>query len=160
MQIRKFGDRRPVRQHVGETSRVQQNLRDETDINRIMAKYERTGILTHVNRYAGEYGDFSGVPDYKSGVERVLAAEEMFMSLPAKIRDRFGNDPGNFIDFATDRGNIDEMRKMGLAPPATGEAEPMPGALQGDTTGAPNTRKEGPRGEPPSSKTNAGGETS
>jgi len=53
----------------------------ETDVNNIMRKYEKTGILTHVARYAGEYGDFSGVPDYKEGLERIMAANEMFDSL-------------------------------------------------------------------------------
>jgi len=88
----------------------------ETDVNNIMRKYEKTGILTHVARYAGEYGDFSGVPDYKEGLERIMAANEMFDSLPARLRDRFGNDPAKFIDFATNPENLDELRTMGLAP--------------------------------------------
>lgn len=115
-EIRKFGDRHPVRQHVGEVSMTQQNMAAETDINNIMAKYQKTGILTHVSKYAGQYGDFSGVPDYKTGLELVMAAEEMFMSLPSLIRERFGNDPARFIDFATDSDNQDELIKMGLAP--------------------------------------------
>jgi len=77
---------------------------------------KKTGILTHVARYAGEYGDFSGVPDYKEGLERIMAANEMFDSLPARLRDRFGNDPAKFIDFATNPENLDELRTMGLAP--------------------------------------------
>nr|QJB20409.1 MAG: internal scaffolding protein [Microvirus sp.] len=121
--IRSFFDRTRTKQHVGEGSHVQQNMADETDINNIMSKYQKHGVLTHVNRYAGQYGDFSGVPDYKTGLERVQAAEEMFQSLPAKIRDRFGNDPAQFIDFATDASNIDEMRKMGLAPAPAPVAE-------------------------------------
>lgn len=114
-----------VKQHVGEKTLVQQSSRDETDINRIMAKYEKTGVLTHVARYAGQYGDFSGVPDYKAGMEIVMAADDMFMSLPAKIRDRFNNDPAQFIEFATDEKNQDEMRSMGLAPKAPAPAEPQ-----------------------------------
>lgn len=105
-----------VKQHIGERSRTQQNFGPETDINRIMAKYEKTGLLTHVSTYAGQYGDFSGVPDYKSGLERIMAADEMFMSLPARIRDRFNNDPAQFIEFATDEKNLDSLREMGLAP--------------------------------------------
>jgi len=103
---------------VGTESMVQQQFAEETNVNSIMAKYQKTGLLTHVARYAGTYGDFSGVPDYKEGLERIMAAEDMFMSLPAKIRDRFNNDPAQFIQFATDEGNLEEMRKMGLAPEA------------------------------------------
>jgi len=114
--IKKFGDRSAVRQHIGEESRVQQHLAKETDINYIMSKYQKTGLFTHVNKYAGQYGDFSEVPDYKTGLERVQAADEMFMSLPAKIRDRFFNDPAQFIEFATNPDNLTEMQEMGLAP--------------------------------------------
>lgn len=114
-----------VKQHVGEESRTQQHMAGETDINNIMRKYEKTGILTHVSRYAGQYGDFSGVPDYKTGVELVMAADEMFMSLPAKIRDRFNNDPAQFIDFATDEENLEELRSMGLAPKLPAPPEPQ-----------------------------------
>lgn len=103
---------------------MQQNLQSETDINLMMAKYQKTGLFTHVNKYAGQYGDFSGVPDYKTGLERVQAAEEMFMSLSATVRDRFNNDPAKFIDFATNADNLEEMQKMGLAPKkAQAEAE-------------------------------------
>lgn len=125
LKIRRYGDRKRVKQHVGEDTLVQQNMAGETDINNIMAKYQKTGLLTHVARYAGNYGDFSEVPDYKTGVERVMAAEEMFMSLPAKIRDRFNNDPGKFIEFATDEKNLEEMRSMGLAPEAPMPPEPQ-----------------------------------
>lgn len=124
IKIVKFGERVRVRQHIGECSRVQQQFAQESDVNAIMRKYEKTGILTHVSRYAGEYGDFSGVPDYKAGLERVMAADEMFMSLPARIRDRFNNDPAKFIEFATNAENIDELRALGLAPELPPAPEP------------------------------------
>jgi len=31
-------------------SRTQQHLKDETDINNIIKKYDRTGLLNHVNQ--------------------------------------------------------------------------------------------------------------
>lgn len=125
MEFRKFGDRKRVKQHVGDGSLVQRSSKDECDINLIMKKYEKSRILTHVNKYAGEYGDFSNVPDYKTGLERVMEADAMFMSLPASIRDRFNNDPGKFIEFATNADNIGEMRSMGLAPKAPEPPEPQ-----------------------------------
>lgn len=116
IKIRKFGDRVRSMQHIGEGSHVQQHLAQETDINRIMSKYQKTGLLTHVSRYAGQYGDFSMVPDYKTGLERIQASQEMFMSLPSSIRDRFNNDPAQFIEFATNPDNQEELQNMGLAP--------------------------------------------
>ena len=104
---------------------VQQHLAKDTDINTIMAKYAKTGQFTHVTPMAGEYGDFSNVPDYKSAMEQIMAADALFMELPAKVRERFGNDPANFIEFATNDKNIEELRKLGLAPPAPLPPEPQ-----------------------------------
>lgn len=126
LEIRKFGDRKRVKQEQGpEESQVQQHLAADTDINNIMAKYQKTGVLQHVTKLAGEYGDFSDVPDYKTAIERLMAADELFMELPARVRDRFGNDPAQFIDFASDEKNIEELRKLGLAPKAPEAPEPQ-----------------------------------
>lgn len=125
IEIRKFGDRKRVKQEQGpEESLVQQSLADDTDINNIMAKYRKTGVFQHVTTLAGEYGDFSQVPDYKTAMEQIMLSNELFMELPAKVRDRFGNDPAQFIDFATDEKNLDELRSLGLAPPAPLPPEP------------------------------------
>lgn len=131
--IRRFGDRHRVSIETGDQTHVQQNLRDETDINRIMSKYRKTGVLTHVSSAVGQYGDFSDVPDYKTGLERIYGAQDLFMSLPATIRDRFNNDPAKFIEFTTDEKNIDELRSMGLAPKkAQAEAERPPLGAQAE----------------------------
>jgi len=95
---------------------VQQHMRDECDVNVIMRRYERTGELSHLGGLAASYGDFSDVTDYKTGIERIMAADAIFMELPASIRDRFNNDPAKFVEFTTDEKNIEELRKMGLAP--------------------------------------------
>jgi phage internal scaffolding protein len=59
-------------------------------------------------------------------------AEESFYRLPSKVRMKFDNDPLDFIDFASNPDNLDEMRELGLAkevantqatPAATHEAE-------------------------------------
>lgn len=126
LEIRAFGWRKPVKQEIGEDpGQVQQHLAEETDINNIMAKYRRTGELRHVTSMAGEYGDFSNVPDYKTAMEHIMQADALFMELPAKVRDRFGNDPAQFIEFATDEKNLDELRKLGLAPEAPRAPEPQ-----------------------------------
>lgn len=96
---------------------VQQHMRDECDVNVIMARYQKTGELSHLGAIAGSYGDFSDVGDYKEGLERIIAADAAFMELPSSIRDRFHNDPAKFIDFCVDPENLDELREMGLAPP-------------------------------------------
>lgn len=145
--IMKFGDRMRVKQEIGEDpGQVQQHMRDETDINNIMAKYARTGELRHVTSMAGEYGDFSSVPDYKTAMEHIMAADALFMELPAKVRDRFGNDPAKFIEFATDENNLEELRKLGLAPEAPRAPEPQLVKVVGEPEG-PDAKPKGPKGD-------------
>lgn len=108
--------RKPVKQHVGVTSHVQQHMKEQCDINQIMAKYEKGQVIQHVNRYQGAYGDFTMAPDYHEALNRLRSAEEMFGTLPARLREKFANDPGNFLDFVNNPENEDEMRKMGLLP--------------------------------------------
>lgn len=102
---------------------VQHHMQAECDVNVIMARYQKTGDISHLGQIAGEYGDFSDVLDYKTGLERIMDADALFMELPSSVRDRFGNDPAQFMEFATDASNLDEMRKMGLAPPAPEKPE-------------------------------------
>ncbi|AXL14669.1 internal scaffolding protein [Microviridae sp.] len=99
-------------------SRTHQSMAPECDINNIMRRFEKTGVLDHLNRYEGSYGDFTAVPsDYHEAINSVMATNEMFLTLPAKIRKRFGNDPGHFLDFVQDPSNQDEMIKLGIAFP-------------------------------------------
>lgn len=113
-------------------SLAQQSFKDECDINNIMAKYERTGMIEHVNQFQGQYGDFIGFPDYHQAMNAVKEAESMFMTLPSSIRERFNNNPETFLAFAQDENNQDEMIRMGLIPaprppssmPSNGEAAP------------------------------------
>lgn len=114
-EVLKFYERHPVqKQTVGE-SLTKQSFHDETEINNIMRRYRETGIIEHVKKYQGRYGEFDTVPDYQTALNRLHEAQEMFMSLPADIRKRFQNDPGEFLAFATDPKNADELIEMGLA---------------------------------------------
>lgn len=117
MKIRRHFDKHErVHPSISPVSMTHQSHKDECDINNIMRKFEKFGVLEHRNNYQGQYGDFTAVPqDYQEAMSSVLAAQEMFLELPSKIRRRFGNDPGAFLDFATDPQNGSEMVAMGLA---------------------------------------------
>lgn len=123
-------------------SMTHQAFKDEVNINRIMAKFERTKLAEHVNRYQGRYDDFTMVPDFHTAMNSIVAAEEMFLTLPAKLRKEFGNDVGAFLELAgaVEEGHPDaiaEFRRFGLLPserPATPAVEPAP---QGDGSPAP-----------------------
>lgn len=99
-----------------EDSMTQQADAKDADINVIMAKYQVTGQMPQV-LMKPLFGDFSDTPDYRKAVETIREAEEAFLQIPAKIRAQFGNDPGEFIKFATDPNNKEELTKMGLTKP-------------------------------------------
>lgn len=99
-------------------SRTKQAEADAADINKIMAKYQKTGILPHLNNRVPTYGDFSEVTDYQDALNTVMRAEAAFMALPSSVRAKFDNDPARFLDFTQDPANLDALREMGLAPPA------------------------------------------
>lgn len=103
-------------------SRAKQSFAAECDINTIMKKYNKTGLIDHVNKYQGNYGELPDEVDYHANLNAVMAAKEAFASLTAEIRLRFGNDPAQFLAFVDDPENIDEMIALGL----TTEGPPMP----------------------------------
>lgn len=114
-------------------SRVKQSFKDECDINKILARWQKTGVLDHVNRYQGDYADVTPIPDYREALNSVMAAQAAFNSLPSKIRERFGNDPAQFLDFVHDEGNLNEMRSLGLLKPVEPDisAPPSPPVAEG-----------------------------
>lgn len=96
-----------------DVSRTQQHFKDETDINNILRQFNITGQLP-TKAMSPRYGDFSGIGDYHSALNQVIAAEGEFMTLPAQIRGRFNNDPQELIEFLNNPNNKDEAIKLGL----------------------------------------------
>lgn len=99
---------------VKEPSLTKQSFKDECDINHIMLKYEKTNLLTHVNNSQGTYGDFTEISDYQDSLNRVLAAQQSFMELPAHVRKEFQNDPAQLLSFISDDKNYDKALALGL----------------------------------------------
>lgn len=106
-------------------SMTKQSFKEECDINRLMAKYEKTGVLDHVNKRPPEYGNFVGVVSYQDSLNIVLEAREIFAGLPARIRDRFGNDPAQYLAFIDDPKNKDEAIKLGMIMPPPADPPPQ-----------------------------------
>lgn len=96
-------------------SRTKKEFRDECDINKIVNRFMKTGVLQHVKSFSGSYGDVSVVRDYHESMIVLQQARDAFGALPAKLRARFENDPGKFLEYATNPANVDEMIELGLA---------------------------------------------
>lgn len=101
-------------------SRTKQCFKDECDINNILKKYKNVmGVeyLSQFNTFAGgQFGDFSGIQDYRSALDKVNQAKSFFDSLPATVRRQFSNDAAQFLDFAADPNNRSALEAMGIVP--------------------------------------------
>lgn len=95
-------------------SLTQQHFAEECDINYIVERFGVTGQLPPGAVYQPTYGDFTGIGDYRQALDAVQAADDAFMALPAKIRERFDNDPALFVDFCSSNDPADRAEAMDL----------------------------------------------
>lgn len=93
---------------------VKQSFRDECDVNFIMARYEKTGMMNFVSGRKPEYLDVDAI-DFQTAMQTVLDGQEMFADMPAKLRREFNDDPGQFLAFVHDPANADRLVELGLA---------------------------------------------
>ncbi|QXP08638.1 MAG: internal scaffolding protein [Arizlama microvirus] len=95
-------------------SMTQEEFKDECDINRIMARYSKTGTVAG-RTDMGTYGDFSAGVDYLEAQNIILRSNEQFAALPSKVREQFRNSPKLFLDFVHSKDTTLEMlNDMGL----------------------------------------------
>lgn len=110
-----YGIKERVAIEFPEQGMTEQCHKKDCDITTILKRYDKTGLITHVNNAVAEYGDFTLINEYQESLNTVIKAQEAFEELPSAIRKKFANDPGNFLEFATDPANKDEMISLGLA---------------------------------------------
>lgn len=105
----------------GVESLTEQNHARECDINVIMAKYAKTGVIDHVNDFQAQYGDASSV-DFTEAMQLVANAQSMFQELPARARAHFDHDPAQFLHYMESLEEGDDaagalLSELGLAEP-------------------------------------------
>lgn len=118
-----------------------QSPAEECEINNILAKYAKTGLITHV-REGGRYEDLPPGTDYHEAMTLVIEAQQSFEGLPATIRKEFGNDPAAFLTFVENPENVQRMGELGLLndplpTPAVDEkpeGDPPAAAAEGDAS--------------------------
>jgi len=125
----KFGNREVSRQEMREFCRqkckrdkdgkkiylTEQANKNECDVNKIVKKYDKTGLISHISKISAVYGDVA-VLDYKKAQDVLCDAKSKFEALPSEIRKKFGNTPHRFYDFIQNGQNRDEAIKLGLIP--------------------------------------------
>lgn len=103
---------------IEEESMTQQQFKAECDINQVLAKFQRTNVLDHINKHGARYGDATAF-DYQEALNIKIAADQVFSELPSKIRNRFNNDPAEYLAFFEDPENREEGVLLGLLEPIT-----------------------------------------
>lgn len=99
--------------HCLDPSLASQSEALDCDINEIVRRFGITGVLPQ-NFRPPQYGDFTGISDYRTALQAVRDAGESFMEMPAELRARFNNDPGVLIEFLADEANREEAVRLGL----------------------------------------------
>lgn len=119
-----------IRKEFPNPSLTKQSFREESEINNILAKYQKTGLIEHVAKHSPKYGELPDQAEFETAMNIIATANSMFEELPSSIRSRFENDAGQFLDFVSDENNIEELVTLGIldAPEAPPEPlEPSPG---------------------------------
>lgn len=119
-------------------SMTKQEFIEQCDINNIIKSFSKTGQITHISAKArqGAYMDLPDPTDFQEALHIVADAQNSFATLPSKVRERFDNDPGKFLNFITDPRNEAEARDLGLLTP---KATPLP-----DTSSEPSPEPKNP----------------
>ncbi len=146
---------------VYDDGKTKQSFKDETDIQKIMARAEVTGTISHLAKYEGVYADFS---DFNFHEQNNMLARggEIFDALPAEIRKEFRQSPAAFFKYVNDPANADDLRKKLPALAQPGRQNIQVSAPSADTQAALDAAKTAVIAEPEpisASATSTGSET-
>ena len=111
--------------------RTKQSFKEECDVNNIVNRWLKSGLMPSANVVPAQFLDVSEIPDYQTSLNLVNQANAMFANLPANVRDRFDNNPAKLLSFVQDKSNLEEAINLGLCErrePSTGAAERPQGA--------------------------------
>lgn len=108
----------------GPHGRTKQSFKEQCDVNNIMKRFQKSGVLDFTTRYQPQYADVTAL-SYQRAMDTIASANSMFHELPAHVRDRFENKPQAFLEFVNNPNNRAEARELGLLKP---DSEPAPAA--------------------------------
>lgn len=136
---------------------AQQQFKDDCDINKIMARFDKTGVIDHAARHQPSYG-IANSQTLHEAMNIVAKAQSMFMDLSPEIRNKFNGKPQELLDFVQNPDNEQACKDLGLAlsdeAQAIADARAAAAAASGTQEPAP-TGETAPGGQEPA----AGGST-
>lgn len=130
--------------------KTKQKVGLEHDINKLVAKYKRTGKMPNLlvsgdelkSAFDADVVDLTQVGDFQACQERIVSANQLFESYPSAIRRRFNNDVQLFAEFIDQipksKARFDEAVEMGMIVVSDPKPEVKP-----DATANKNDKEEG-----------------
>lgn len=98
---------------------TKQEMKNETDLNMVLPRFGYTPnkMLSGGNfdiKRVQAVTDFTGMPTFREIADNIHNAKEAFAELPASIRKRFNNDPGELWAAANDPTQHEELVRLGI----------------------------------------------
>lgn len=109
---------------------TKQSHKDECDINLIIKRYQKTGIIQHINQQQPIYTDLPDSIDYQQSLHLLEQADEAFSTLPSVVREHFHNSPAEFLAALTDPGQHAQLAEWGLTTKRDGDASGANGGAE------------------------------
>lgn len=107
--------RKRVQTKIKGKSLTDQSFKNGCDINLIIEKYRKTGVLPNfADKGVGAFLDTTEIPSFLEAYEMVSRAKELFMELPSVVRKAMDNNPANLENFIQDSNNHEFLMKHGV----------------------------------------------
>lgn len=97
-------------------SMTQQHHAKNTNINAILRRFERTGVLP-MRTAQPLQGPVPDVESFHDAMNTVIKGRQAFDQLPSKIREEFGNSPEAFLHAFGDETQHERLRELKLMAP-------------------------------------------
>lgn len=105
-------------------NKTKQKVGIEHDLNKLIAKYKKTGQMPRLNYNGSDITDgenvidLTQIGDFQECQNRIARANEMFHNYPSMVRRRFNNNVSEFTEFmdklSTDQNVLNEAISLGL----------------------------------------------
>lgn len=107
-------------------TKAQQQFKDETDANLIVARHNKNLHREKFNADPEMYRNLSKQPTYFEALNIIREADSAFQALPSKTRALFENDPDKLLQFVHDPKKYDEGVQLGIFKPKPPKNDPSP----------------------------------
>lgn len=101
----------PIKAKKYDDGRTKQSFKDETDINKILSRAQKTGTISHLAKHQAVYGDFAEF-DFLQAQLNLTRGREIFDELPSELRREFNQSPAEFFEFVNKPENADRLGEI------------------------------------------------